>query len=114
MFSPSVNGTPAGTVRSSRRRPRPDSESSISQPKAKRQRSALSEQTFVPPDGASEMHEVKSNKVSTVDTRQDSKKEAQGLRREIAVRGRKLKVGDKGNKGDGSIILVCLTLAAHF
>ena len=103
MFSPSVNNPPAASVRSSRRRQRPlSNEGSIAQPKAKRQRSTLNEQTFVPPDGAPEMEEVKSQKTLV---RRESKG-VLGQQREIAVRGKKPRSGDRGNKGDGSVVLV--------
>lgn len=108
MFSQAPQNVPApGTVRSSRRRQRPSNEGSISQPKAKRQRSALSEKTFVPPDAdaSQEMEEVKNHRTPT-QTRQDRPKEIAGPPREIAVRGRKLRSGDGGNKGDGSVVLV--------
>lgn len=105
MFSPSVNQTaaPSGSVRSSRRRQRPlSNEGSIVQPKAKRQRSALNEQTFLPPDGTPEMEETKSQKIA----KGEVSRELTGPRREIAVRGRKPKSGDRGSKGDGTVILV--------
>lgn len=105
MFSPSVSqtaATPSGSVRSSRRRQRPlSNEGSIIQPKAKRQRSALSEQTFVPPDGTPEMEEIKSHKIA----KREVSREITGLRREITVRGRKPKSGDRGSKGDGTLTL---------
>ena len=107
MFSPSTTQAPSGSVRSSRRRQRPASnEASLSQPKAKRQRSALNEQTFVPPDGVTEMEEAKSQRVAVL-PRRDSSREMPGARREIAVRGKKAKSGDRGNKADGAVVLVC-------
>lgn len=107
MFSPSLNQAPSASVRSSRRRQRPlSNEGSILQPKAKRQRSTLSEQTFVPPDGAPAMEEAKSQKIATVALKREPSRELAGSRREIAVRGKKPKSGDRGNKGDGSVILV--------
>jgi len=106
MFSPSGNNPPTASVRSSRRRQRPlSNEGSIAQPKAKRQRSALSEQTFIPPDGAPEMEELKSQKAATP-VRNEGLREVLGPQREIAVRGKKPRSGDRGNKGDGSVVLV--------
>jgi hypothetical protein len=105
MFSPTLNGAaPAPSIRKSRRRPR-SSESLTQQPKSKRQRSGLSEQTFISPDGEPEMVEVK--KASPVATRRESPRELTSHRRELAVRGKKPKVGERGNKGDGSVVLVC-------
>lgn len=106
MFSqsPAVNQVApsgAGSVRSSRRRQRPlSNEGSIIQPKAKRQRSALSEQTFLPLDDAVEMEEVK--KIAALPKRQPS---LPNPRREIAVRSKKTRTGDRIEKGDGSTIL---------
>jgi nuclear pore complex protein Nup133 len=103
MFSPSINSAPTGSVRSSRRRQRPlSNDGSIPQPKAKRQRSTLSQDTFTPLDGAPEMVEAKSH-IATLPRRESSMPE----RREIVVRGKKPKSGDRGAKGDGSVILVC-------
>lgn len=108
MFSPSISQVPSGSVRNSRRRPRPlSNEGSINQPKAKRQRSALSEHTFLPPDGAPEMEETKAPKTAALPRRETSR-ELAGQRREIAVRGKKSKSGDRGTKGDGSVVLVFL------
>ena len=107
MFSPSVTSAPAASassVRSSRRRQRPlSNDGGIPQPKAKRQRSTLNQNTFNPPDGAPEMVEAKSH-VATMPRRDSSMPE----RREIAVRGKKPKAGDRGAKNDGGVILVCL------
>lgn len=111
MFSPQLNGNAAANpTRSSRRRQRPHSnEGSIAQPKAKRQRSALSEHTFLAPNGeaAPEMEEGK-GKIATV-ARQESVKDiaAHAPRREIAVRGKKGKVAERTSRGDGSVVLVC-------
>ncbi|TAQ90220.1 hypothetical protein B7494_g1492 [Chlorociboria aeruginascens] len=102
MFSPSLNGPPSTSIRSSRRRQRPlSNEGSIAQPKAKRLRSALSEQTFVAPDGTSEMEEVRNHKIP----KRENSREFQGSRREIAMRGKNPKTGERGSKGDGSVIL---------
>ncbi|KAH8821044.1 Non-repetitive/WGA-negative nucleoporin C-terminal-domain-containing protein [Xylogone sp. PMI_703] len=104
MFSPSFNGAPQAPVRSSRRRPRPVSgEGSVAQPKAKRQRSALSDQTFTTPNDAPEVEEVKAAKAPSA--KHDSSREAGLSRREIVVRGKKAQPGDRTSKGDGSVIL---------
>lgn len=108
MFSASSANTPAGTVRTSRRRARPASnEGSI--PKAKRQRSTMTEQTFVPPDGPVEMEETKSNKLLPALARRESPpatiippKET----KDIAVRGKKQRSGERLAKEDGSVNLV--------
>lgn len=107
MFSPSVSQPaqiPSGSVRSSRRRARPlSNEGSIVQPKAKRQRSALSGETFIPPiaNGNTEMEEVKSLQVAQLPQRQGSR-DYSGTVRTIAHRGK----GKKASKDDGSSILV--------
>jgi nuclear pore complex protein Nup133 len=107
MFSTSgTNGTPAGTLRTSRRRQRPASnEGSI--PKAKRHRSALNDQTFAPPrDGPVEMQEAKSQKVASLAARRESPKPTPVFQKEIAVRGKKQRTGERSSKGDGSLVLV--------
>ena len=106
MFSKQgQNGTPAGTVRTSRRRQRPASnEGSI--PKAKRQRSALTENTFRPEDDTVEMEEVKSSQKIAALARRDSQRETPIPPKEIPVRGKKQRSGERSNKGDGSVILV--------
>ncbi|KAE8445276.1 hypothetical protein EG329_013514 [Mollisiaceae sp. DMI_Dod_QoI] len=105
MFSPSQNGSaPAPTARTSRRRPRPSGDS-IAPPKAKRQRSALTDSTFVAPDAAPEMEEVKNQRVAAL-VKHDNIKDASAPFREIAVRGgKKPRSADRGNKGDGSVVL---------
>lgn len=108
MFSSSANSVPqAPPTRSSRRRQRPLSSESISQPKAKRQRSALNDQTFVAPDGSPEMQEVKALKSIGSLTRRENPRAGQTPRRELAVRGKKPKLAERGSKGDGSVVLVC-------
>jgi nuclear pore complex protein Nup133 len=109
MFSTSgTNGTPAASVRTSRRRQRPASnEGSI--PKAKRQRSALNDQTFAPPrDDPVEMQEVKFQKVPSL-ARRESPRATPVHQKEIAVRGKKQRNGERSSKGDGSVVLVRLT-----
>jgi nuclear pore complex protein Nup133 len=108
MFSPPANAvSQAASTRSSRRRQRPlSSEGSVSQPKAKRQRSALSEQTFVAPDAPPEMQEIKATRVGGTISRRENTRSAQTPRRELAVRGKKPKLADRGSKNDGSVVLV--------
>ncbi|KAH7356516.1 Non-repetitive/WGA-negative nucleoporin C-terminal-domain-containing protein [Rhexocercosporidium sp. MPI-PUGE-AT-0058] len=104
MFSPAPNGTAAPpTVRTSRRRQRPlSNEGSLSAPKGKRQR--LNDQTFIPPGAAPEMEETKSLMVPGL-ARSGSAGEPAGLQREIAVRGKKSRSGERSTKGDGSSVL---------
>jgi nuclear pore complex protein Nup133 len=107
MFSPSQNNT-TPTVRTSRRRARPlSNEANFSLPKAKRQRSArsaLSDTTFTPPDGAPEMEEIKASTVA----RRESVREPALPAKEMVVRGKKSRSADRGSKGDGSVVLVGL------
>ncbi|KAK9445626.1 nuclear pore complex subunit Nup133 [Metarhizium brunneum] len=110
MFNPTVaEGGPATATRS-RRRQRPKStDSLVQQPKAKRQRVPLTEQTFANPGAQPEMVEaVKADKVATLDSKQDSPLENfhQTPRKELNVRAKKSKHGDRAaNKGDGSLVL---------
>lgn len=114
MFNPTVaEGGPATATRS-RRRQRPKStDSLVQQPKAKRQRVPLTEQTFANPGAQPEMVEaVKADKVATLDSKQDSPLENfhQTPRKELNVRAKKSKHGDRAaNKGDGSLVLVRYT-----
>lgn len=115
MFSPSVaQGGPATATRS-RRRQRPlSSEHVAQQPKAKRQRVPLTEQTFVNPDAQQDMIEVKTDgKVATLPAKNKNKNieppesPSPVLRKELNVRAKKAKHGDRAaNKGDGSLVLV--------
>ncbi|KAF4446938.1 hypothetical protein F53441_9484 [Fusarium austroafricanum] len=112
MFSPSVaQGGPATATRS-RRRQRPlSSEHVAQQPKAKRQRVPLTEQTFVNPDAQQEMIEVKTDgKVATLPAKNKNIEPPESLspvlRKELNVRAKKAKHGDRAaNKGDGSLVL---------
>ncbi|RFU29686.1 hypothetical protein B7463_g6664, partial [Scytalidium lignicola] len=105
MFSPSLNSASHAPIRTSRRRQRPVSrEGSIAPPKAKRQRSSLSDQTFINPNDAPEIEEVKATKVASL-SRSDSSRESGPQRREIVVRGKKVQPGDRTSKGDGSVVL---------
>ncbi|KAF4966854.1 hypothetical protein FSARC_5511 [Fusarium sarcochroum] len=112
MFSPSAaQGGPATATRS-RRRQRPlSSENVAQQPKAKRQRLPLTEQTFVNPDAQQDMIEVKTDgKVATLPTKNKNIDPPESLspvlRKELNVRAKKAKHGDRAaNKGDGSLVL---------
>lgn len=105
MFSPAIQeGGPAKGTRSSRRRQRPVSSDSL-QPKAKRQRLPLSETTFVNPEATPEMYEVKSDKIAVLGMKRDGFDSYP--RKELSVRSKKPKAGERVNKGDGSVVLVC-------
>jgi len=105
MFSPAVNQASQASsesVRSSRRRARPlSNEGSIVQPKAKRQRSALGGDTFIPPShGQVEMEETKLQKVAMLPKP-----------KQMSVRSKKARSGERSStKGDGSVVLVCCSL----
>ena len=66
----------------------------------------------MPPNGAPEMEEVKTQKIASI-PRHDSSREIPGPRREIAVRGKKAKIGDRGNKVDGAVVLVRCMLEVY-
>ncbi|KAL1903283.1 hypothetical protein Sste5346_000568 [Sporothrix stenoceras] len=132
MFSPHEGG-PATATRS-RRRQRPVSSDSLAQqPKAKRQRLPLTEQTFVNPDVPPEMFQVKADKVAMLSARRDGvenhttqqnsngsassaaatasaststpKTSASAPKKELSVRSKKTKAGERISKGDGSVVL---------
>jgi nuclear pore complex protein Nup133 len=103
---------PARGTRSSRRRQRPLSSDSLvtQQPKAKRQRVPLSEATFVDPEAQPEMYEVKSDKINYGSKRDGFEPSANHAppRKELTVRSKKPKAGERASKGDGSVVLVRL------
>lgn len=113
MFS-SLSGTentasPANNTRG-RRRQRPlSSDNSVQQPKAKRLRVPLTGHTFVNPDVVSpENYEVKSAQTSMVELRQDGlETPPQDIKKDLSFRSKKSKTGERLNKGDGSVVLVC-------
>ena len=111
MFSSaSHEGGPAKGTRSSRRRQR-TSEPSTQQPKAKRQRVPLAETTTsVNPDSQPDTYEVKPDKISAHATKRDGIENAGAQRKELSVRSKKPKPGERTAKGDGSIVLVCSLL----
>lgn len=111
MFSPAIHeGGPAKGTRSNRRRQRPLNSDSLEQPKAKRQRVPLTETTFVNPDAPPEMYEVKSDKVNRSGMKRDGIENFTAApRKELSVRSKKPKAGERVSKGDGSTVLVrCL------
>ncbi|KAG5980232.1 hypothetical protein E4U55_004255 [Claviceps digitariae] len=113
MFNPSVaEGGPATATRS-RRRQRPRSTDNLAQqPKAKRQRLPLSEQTFQNPDAQPELAQPGSKPDKTTAVALGSKQVAPvenlhaSSRKELNLRVKKSKHGDRAaNKGDGSLVL---------
>ncbi|ODA80310.1 hypothetical protein RJ55_03268 [Drechmeria coniospora] len=113
MFSPAVaEGGPATATRSRRRMRPKSSESLLQQPKAKRQRLPLSEQTFVEPAPQPEIPEAKPEKLAMVEAKShDIPVIPMGTfhptpRKESNLRTKKPKHGDRAtNKGDGSLVL---------
>ncbi|CAK7262993.1 hypothetical protein SEPCBS119000_000257 [Sporothrix epigloea] len=130
MFSPHEGG-PATATRSRRRQRPMSSESFAQQPKAKRQRLPLTEQTFFNPDAPPEMFQVKADKVAMLNGRRsDGIESRQQLpsttssvpaiatvattpsnttspvpRKELSLRSKKTKAGERISKGDGSVVL---------
>ncbi|KAI5860779.1 Non-repetitive/WGA-negative nucleoporin C-terminal-domain-containing protein [Durotheca rogersii] len=111
MFSPSVgrgaeNVSPIPTATRGRRRQRPVStDNSVQQPKAKRQRIPLSDQTFANADAGPETYEVKSTRPAMVELKQDGVEEPPISKQELSFRSKKARVGDRFAKGDGSTLL---------
>lgn len=115
MFSTTVaEGGPAMATRS-RRRQRPKSqESLVPQPKAKRQRIPLTEQTFVNPDVQPDAPEPPVDKAIPVEAVADAGIENINPlpRKELHVRAKKSKHAERAaSKGDGSLVLVSCPLA---
>lgn len=77
------------------------------QPKAKRQRLPLSEQTFVNPD-TTEMVEVRSEKIAKLQPKHDRIISPPQPKQDLSVRSKKQKPGERISKGDGSVVLVRL------
>ncbi|KAI1441690.1 Nup133 N terminal like-domain-containing protein [Annulohypoxylon stygium] len=111
MFSASLrdgveNASPAPMTTRGRRRQRPSSsENSPQQPKAKRQRVPLNEQTFVNPTNIPETYEVKSSRTSLVELKQDGIEESPASKHELSFRSKKARPSERFSKGDGSILL---------
>jgi nuclear pore complex protein Nup133 len=86
------------------------SESHPQQPKAKRQRLPLTEQTFVNPDAPQEPDAIakKPEKVPVAELKNDNIENLHHTpRKDVSVRAKKTKHSDRAaNKGDGSLVLV--------
>lgn len=121
MFSPSLSSGPSkgATTNSapmttrSRRRQRPlSSDNSLPQPKAKRQRRPLTEQTFADPQptrAASAAAAPNSyNQNATRQSRPEQRQEraVSQSNRELSVRPKKSKYADRAARGDGTSLLV--------
>ncbi|OTB01473.1 hypothetical protein M426DRAFT_323492 [Hypoxylon sp. CI-4A] len=110
MFSASINNgaetLPAASTTRGRRRQRPlNSDNSPQQPKAKRQRLPLNEQTFVNPPTTEETYEVKPARNSLVELKQDGVEESFVSKQELSFRSKKARPGERFSKGDGSTLL---------
>lgn len=107
MFSPSATAGGPATATRSRRRQRPlSSESLVPQPKAKRQRLPLSEQTFQNPDAGPDMVEVRSDKIAKLQPKTDRVfSPPPPPKQDLSLRSKKPKPGERINKGDGSVVL---------
>ncbi|KAI2620292.1 Nup133 N terminal like-domain-containing protein [Hypomontagnella submonticulosa] len=111
MFSASANNgagnaTPTGMTTRGRRRQRPlSSDNSVQQPKAKRQRIPLNEQTFINPSATPETYEVKSARPSMVELKQDGIEESPASKQELSFRSKKARPSERFSKGDGSTLL---------
>jgi len=53
------------------------------------------------------MQEIKAGRAGSTISRRENAKSAQNPRRELAVRGKKPKLAERGSKSDGSVVLVC-------
>lgn len=113
MFSPAAaEGGPATATRSRRRQRPKSSESLVPQPKAKRQRVPLTEQTFVNPDAAqpepvADSKTEKSPTPAVISPDPNAENVYPTHRKEPGVRAKKSKHGDRAaQKGDGSLVLV--------
>ncbi|ORY59619.1 Nup133 N terminal like-domain-containing protein [Pseudomassariella vexata] len=111
MFSPSLtqvsgNASVGATPNTrGRRRQRPaNTETLAEQPRAKRQRKPLSEQTFVNPEATLETYEVKSARPS-IELKQDGLENPPEVKKELSLRSKKPKTGERIHKGDGSVVL---------
>ncbi|KAH6652823.1 Nup133 N terminal like-domain-containing protein [Truncatella angustata] len=101
-------GTPASSTRG-RRRQRPVSDESVRQPKAKRARIPLNEQTFNPEANQNETYEVKPARSSVASLKQDGidgiENSPSQTKKELSFRSKKAKTGERLSKGDGSVVL---------
>jgi nuclear pore complex protein Nup133 len=53
------------------------------------------------------MYEVKSDKVAMMEAKQDGLENMPAPKKELSVRAKKPKPGERVSKGDGSVVLVC-------
>jgi nuclear pore complex protein Nup133 len=116
MFAPaptsgSQNGTTTPMTTRGRRRQRPlSSDNSLPPPKSKRLRSdrpQITDHTFVEPTAVLETYEVKSAQPSAIELKQDGLERPIAVpRRELSVRSKKGRPGDRLHKGDGTTLLV--------
>ncbi|KAI1850689.1 hypothetical protein JX266_003971 [Neoarthrinium moseri] len=108
---PAAASTPASSTRGRRRQRPASSDESVRQPKAKRARIPLNEQTFLNPgataEPAQETYEVKAARPSIAERRQDGVENTppQVPKKELSFRSKKAKTGERLNKGDGSVVL---------
>ncbi|KAG5941209.1 hypothetical protein E4U53_007464, partial [Claviceps sorghi] len=113
MFNPSVSEGGPATATRSRRRQRPRSTDSLAQqPKSKRQRLPLSEQTFQNPDAQAGIAQPgaksEKNSVAALESKHDIPVDNlhADSRKELNIRVKKSKYGDRAaNKVDGSLVL---------
>lgn len=104
-------GTPASSTRGRRRQRPPGNDESVrQQPKAKRARIPLNEQTFANAETNQETYEVKPARPPAAVRRQDSIEDVENsspqTKKELSFRSKKAKTADRLNKGDGSVVLV--------
>lgn len=108
-------------TRSRRRQRNPSADNTLTQqPKAKRQRIPLADSTFTNPEvqnAQPEMLEVKNDKVARLPSQPDGLENAtptaRTLRREVTVRSKKPKQGERTSKSDGSVELVSSTTSTR-
>ncbi|KAF7541299.1 hypothetical protein G7054_g748 [Neopestalotiopsis clavispora] len=112
MFS-SVNGaannagTPASSTRGRRRQRPVSNDDSVRQPKTKRARIPLNDQTFTTPEASQENFEVKqpARQTAKQDKIEPVEQASPQIRKELSFRSKKAKTADRLNKGDGSVVL---------
>jgi nuclear pore complex protein Nup133 len=66
----------------------------------------LAETSSVNPDPQPDMYDVKPDKIDVHATKRDGIENAGAPRKELSVRSKKPKPGERVTKGDGSIVLV--------
>lgn len=108
MFSPALGDAPAASLRSTRRRRRERSAESQAPP-SKRHRGTLNDKTFVAPDALANVDKIKASRQSTLlQATPMETTENETASRDMVMRSKKSKLGDRGSKGDGSLLLVRL------